>query len=123
MRLSIIAEFNENRDKQAGENNPDLESRHKIAVQTRNPIECAYRILKERFSILKTGVELTNEDDAVRCIMACLILHNICIDNEDNGYEFLGENQEEADGIEFEEEELRQGVDVRKPLIQFLKNN
>ncbi len=72
---------------------------------------------------MKTGVELTNEDDAVRCIMACLILHNICIDNEDNGYECLGENQEEADGIEFEEEELRQGVDVRKPLIQFLKNN
>ncbi len=105
------------------ENNSDLELWNKIAAKTRNPIECAYGILKGRFSLLKTGVALKNEDDAARCIKACLILHNIYINNEDNGYEYLRENQEDADGIEFAEEELRQGVNVRNALIQFLKNN
>ncbi len=69
------------------QNNPYLELWNKVAAKTRNPIEFAYAILKWRFSLLKTGVELTNEDDVARRSMACLIPHYVCTDNEDNSYE------------------------------------
>ena len=50
-----------------------------IAAATRNPIECAFGILNNRFSVLKSGLQLHHEDDCGRVMMTCAILHNLCI--------------------------------------------
>ena len=59
------------------------------ASATRKPVECAFGILKGRFSTLKTGIVLHHEDNAVFFILACVILHNMSIDSGDTGDDFL----------------------------------
>ena len=46
---------------------------------TRMPVECAFGMLKNRFSSLKSGVRVWHEDDNVFFILACVILHNLCL--------------------------------------------
>lgn len=59
------------------------------ASATHKPIECAFGILKNRFSTLKVCINLVNENDAVFMIPACTIHHNICIDSGDDRNYFL----------------------------------
>eukprot|EP00171_Calliarthron_tuberculosum_P003968 IDg3968t1 len=44
---------------------PDLAEWEKRATKTRKSVECAFGILKHRFSTLMNGIMLDNEDDAV----------------------------------------------------------
>ncbi|XP_039756277.1 putative nuclease HARBI1 isoform X2 [Pararge aegeria] len=48
-------------------------------IRTRNTVERQYRVLKQRFPALAIGLRI-NLYTAVDVIVACCILHNICID-------------------------------------------
>ena len=72
--------------------NPVLREWEKSASVTRKPVGCAFGILKGRFSTLKHGITLQNEDDAVFFILVCVILHNMSIDRGDTGDDFLVED-------------------------------
>lgn len=47
-------------------------------IKTRNVVERQYGLLKRRFPVLALGIRL-NLHTAGRVIVACCILHNICI--------------------------------------------
>ncbi|CAH1974756.1 unnamed protein product [Acanthoscelides obtectus] len=52
-------------------------------IATRNTVEQQYGVLKRRFPVLATGLRLKLEN-SINVILACSVLHNICIDkNED----------------------------------------
>ncbi|CAH1976000.1 unnamed protein product [Acanthoscelides obtectus] len=52
-------------------------------IATRNTVERQYGVLKRRFPVLATGLRLKLEN-SINVILACSVLHNICIDkNED----------------------------------------
>ena len=79
--------------------------RYNIAhVRTRNVIERAFGILKARFYCLKTGVRLKEPAEASNLIVACAILHNLCVKFGNEGDELSGE-EEEADNGDQEEDE------------------
>lgn len=51
-------------------------------IRTRNVVERSYGVLKRRFPVLSTGLRISLERvEAV--IVACAVLHNICIDAHD----------------------------------------
>ena len=79
--------------------------RYNIAhLRTRNVIERAFGVLKARFSCLKTGIRLRDPAESSKLIVACTIIHNLCLkygDDELSGGEEDGTNQgdqEEDDG-------------------------
>lgn len=86
------------------------------ASSTRKPVECAFGILKNRFSTLSTGVMLENEDDVVYLITACVILHNMCLSCGDSGDDFL---VEENDQISVNSSATTEGKRVRDALLRF----
>lgn len=47
-------------------------------IKTRNVVERQYGVLKRRFPVLAVGIRL-ELSTAVKVILACCILHNICI--------------------------------------------
>lgn len=74
---------------------PDLREWEMRATATRKTVECAFGILKHRFSTLLSGIMLHNEEDAVYLVTACLILHNLCLDSGDDGTDFLPSDEDE----------------------------
>lgn len=52
-------------------------------IRTRNVVERSYGVLKRRFPILATGLRVAL-DRVEAIIIACAVLHNICIDARDN---------------------------------------
>ena len=74
--------------------NPVLRTWDAIALQTRKPIECACGILKHRFDALRTGIKLLHEDDTVRLLMGCVILHNMCTGEDFDEEDFLPQYEE-----------------------------
>lgn len=51
---------------------------NKAQIKTRNVVERQYGLLKRRFPVLAVGIRLKLET-AVNVILACSILHNLCI--------------------------------------------
>lgn len=47
-------------------------------IKTRNVVERQYGVMKRRFPVLALGIRL-KLDTAVNVILACCVLHNICI--------------------------------------------
>lgn len=75
-------------------------------IQTRNVIERAFGVLKARFSVLKSGIRLKGKDGPARSaklILACTILHNLCISHGDTGEE-LTDEEEDEEGIQDDDE-------------------
>lgn len=61
--------------------NPSTHAQHKYNeahIRTRNTVERQYGVLKRRFPVLAVGIRLKLKT-AVNVILACSILHNICI--------------------------------------------
>lgn len=82
------------------ENDLSLMMWERVAAATRNPIECAFAKLKHRFALLKDGLQMRNEDDCARVIMAFFIIHNTCIGIGDSGEDFLQPDDEDIPSIE-----------------------
>jgi len=97
----------------------DLATWDTIASPTRKPVECAFGITKNRFSILKYGIRYKHEHDSCFLITACFILHNLCIESGDEGDHYLAEDCEE---------EIVEGSDsvaamnIRKALLYYAVN-
>lgn len=61
--------------------NPATEGQNKYNkahIKTRNVVERQYGVLKRRFPVLAVGIRLKLET-AINVILACCILHNLCI--------------------------------------------
>ena len=52
--------------------------------KTRIVIECAFGMLKERFRIFKTTLNHTPVQRSADIVVACMVLHNILIDLQDD---------------------------------------
>ena len=100
--------------------NPTLHEWEKRASSTRKPVECTFGILKNRFSALKTGLRLKHEDDAVHFIVACMIVHNMCIDIGDKGNDFLILDDED---IYVGTEGTTEAKRIREALMQYAVRN
>jgi len=47
--------------------------------RTRNVIERAFGLLKNRFTVLKTHLRLRSMEECCRLVICCVILHNMCL--------------------------------------------
>ena len=60
--------------------------KHKLFAEhqegARKDVECAFGILQSRFSILKQPARLFDQGDLENIMLACIILHNMVIQNE-----------------------------------------
>lgn len=56
-------------------------------IKTRMVVEQAFGIIKKRFYILSTGIRFRKMQDASKIILACFVLHNLCIQHGDHGEE------------------------------------
>jgi hypothetical protein len=84
--------------------------RYNVAhLRTRNVIERAFGVLKARFYSLKTGIRLKDPAEASKLIVACAILHNLCVKFGAVGDELSGE--EDAANNDDQEEEDEPFVD------------
>ncbi|XP_046408922.1 putative nuclease HARBI1 [Ischnura elegans] len=90
--------------------------------QTRVVVERAFGILKGRFRRLQK-IQLQDMEFTVKIVVACCVLHNICMDNGDDGEEMY-ENDAGMDhnGVsedeETERERIRQTTDRREQLFR-----
>eukprot|EP00171_Calliarthron_tuberculosum_P002949 IDg2949t1 len=101
--------------------NPHLAEWEKRASATRKPVECAFGILKNRFSTLLHGLMFEHEDDAVFFITACIILHNLCLESGDNGDDFLVNDGNEV--VATNTSSRLTGKVVRDALLQYALQN
>jgi hypothetical protein len=67
---------------------------NKAHIQTRNVVERAFGVMKNRFFALKTGLRLKDPKKCSNIIISAVILHNLCIKFGDNG-EDLSESEDE----------------------------
>lgn len=58
-------------------------------LATRNVVERSYGMLKRRFHILQSGMQLRRVELIQKVISVCCILHNLCIDMGDINVEDL----------------------------------
>ncbi|KAF0733091.1 hypothetical protein Ae201684P_010138 [Aphanomyces euteiches] len=64
---------------------PKSEKRfNKIHSRTSNPVECAFGALKGRWRILKRTLNMKNPSSCARTIVACMVLHNLTLDANDD---------------------------------------
>ena len=47
-------------------------------------IEKLFGQIKRRFPLLSNGLRFREIIDSAKCILACFVLHNICVRNNDN---------------------------------------
>lgn len=58
---------------------------HRSQIATRNVVERSYGLLKRRFPILHSGMQLKRLELIQKVIVVCCMLHNMCIDMGDTG--------------------------------------
>lgn len=88
---------------------------YKRATATRKPFECSFGILKGRFSTLSC-ILLHYEYNGMYLILACVILHNLCMDSGDDGQDFLVSDDDELVSTGVENSEAKQ---IREALLDF----
>lgn len=90
--------------------------------RSRVVVERAFGILKGRFRQLQK-LPLRNINFMIEIIVACCVLHNLCVDNQDNGEDFyVGntdveenvKNDNEGDGVANENFEDRRALLFRE---------
>lgn len=88
-------------------------------VRTRNTIERCFGVLKSRFPALAGGMRLQNMETTLAVIVACAVLHNICILASDEQPDFEYEDlQDEVDVPEIIGNEARNpNTAVRRAVI------
>ena len=62
-------------------------------TRTRNTVERSFGVLKNRFYSLKTGLRVREMEFAARLVICAAIIHNLFIDDDDDGQDF-----EDGDG-------------------------
>jgi hypothetical protein len=96
---------------------PAEDAYNRAHKKTRRLIECCFGVLKKRFMVLATGIRASPEF-AGQLIVACVCLHNICLDHGDIGEVYEVEEIELADPGPLEEEENFQR---RNRIVQFFE--
>ena len=77
-------------------------------MRTRNVVERAFGVIKNRFSALKTTLRLKDPKDSANIIESAVILHNLCIRFGDNVEDFIEDEDEAAvDDLPLPEPERR----------------
>lgn len=82
---------------------PDEAAYQRAIIAARNVVERQYGVLKRRFAILTTGSQMRRLSCMQQVVVACCILHNICIDTGD-------ENPDDLDITEVEQDDNEIGV-------------
>jgi len=101
-----------------GTRDPDEILFNKCLSSARVKVECAFGILKGRWRILQKRFD-SNIDFAIKCTVACAILHNICLENGDGwNEEYRGEEPCQNPGANV----LRDGEDIRNLLKDYVAN-
>ena len=57
-------------------------------TRTRNTVERSFGVLKNRFYSLKTGLRVREMEFAAKLVICAAIVHNLCIDDDDDGQDF-----------------------------------
>lgn len=76
---------------------------------TRVCVEQAFGILKSRFRYLRGTMRLRDVHFAARLVVACCVLHNICLRSNDNGRDFIDEedgDEENDEGANSDDSEI-----------------
>lgn len=68
-------------------------------IATRNVVERSYGVLKRRFPILHSGMQLHRLELIQNVICVCCVLHNICLDMGDTGSDFESIPNEPPDTV------------------------
>jgi hypothetical protein len=94
---------------------------NKQLSSTRNVIERAFALLKGRFRRLKM-LEMYDIHDTNRTILACCVLHNICLQHEEDVEEYIQENlHEEVPNVPYiERNNAAEGRFVRQRIVDQL---
>ncbi len=80
------------------EEDPHVRHFNRAHKRTRSIVERSIGILKSRFRILQAGFRLRDMEVTARAIKALIIIHNLCIVNQDNGHDMQEEDNDEGDG-------------------------
>lgn len=72
-------------------------------ISTRNVVERSYGVLKRRFPILHSGMQLSRVEAIQKVISVCCVLHNLCIDLGDT-FEEEGDEDYVPDDCEGDDE-------------------
>ncbi|XP_020907305.1 protein ANTAGONIST OF LIKE HETEROCHROMATIN PROTEIN 1-like [Exaiptasia diaphana] len=102
-----------------GTRDPDEILFNKNLSSARIQVECAFGILKSRWRILQNRFD-SRIAFAIKCTVACAVLHNICIQNGDDWDEEF-----EHDDANYQSpgaNVLRDGEDIREKLKDYLAN-
>lgn len=79
-------------------------------------VERAFGILKSRWRVLQKRFDSSLEF-AIKCAVACIVLHNICVDQNDpwdDGDDYDRGNDDRNDDVMDDEDEIR---DLLKDLV------
>ena len=85
-------------------------------------MERTFGIIKKRFYSLSTGLRVRKLSETSKIVIACFILHNLCIKFGDQGDDFEDFNDEDSNGNEdqaFPVPEQREGR--RTELLHFFQ--
>ena len=102
-----------------GTRDPDEKKINKELSKARVNVECAFGILKNRWRLLIKRLD-SGLEFAVKCAIACAVLHNICIRHRDEWEE--GELDEYPLPLNPAVNAMLDGDDIREVLKSYLRN-
>ena len=76
-------------------------------------VERAFGILKSRWRVLQKRFDSSLEF-VIKCAVACIVLHNICVDQNDDGDDYDHGNDDRNDDVMDDRDEIR---DLLKDLV------
>ena len=94
---------------------PKQELFAKVQEATRKDVERAFGVLQARFAIVKNPVRTLNKEKIGKIMRACIILHNMIVENERDGYM-------RYDISEFEERDVTRSSQVETNMPTNLNN-
>ncbi|XP_067032375.1 uncharacterized protein [Acropora muricata] len=100
-----------------GTRDPEEQTFNKELSRTRVTVERAFGILKSRWRVLQKRFDSSLEF-AIKCAVACIVLHNICVDHidprDDDGDDYDRGNDDRNDDVMDDGDEIR---DLLKDLV------
>ena len=83
-------------------------------------IEYAFGILKNRFTVLNRGALHDQEDEIARTRVACVILHNMCLEANDTDDHFLEQDYDSDWMIDEYGSETSEGIRTRNAIVRYI---
>ena len=94
---------------------------NKELSSARVQVECAFGMLKNRWRILQKRFD-SDIEFAIKATIACAVLHNICIRNNDAWDEYDDNNDDDPEPGNIWPNAIRDGDDIRNILKDFVSS-